>query len=168
MKLFLISQDKNEGYDTYDSAVVVAESEKEAREVLHEEEVFLDIEISGVQKLDAVFRVIDLRFRIVRLVRVVMRRLEHIDAVSLILQDTRKQCDRDPWNQHQWQVGIDNKNAKIFLSLHHSTCQDSPTMRLMQRRPQLNSAPMALQAGFIEFPRVRSRFDPGSACGRSG
>ena len=33
MKLFLISQDKNEGYDTYDSAVVVAESEKEAREV---------------------------------------------------------------------------------------------------------------------------------------
>ena len=31
MKLYLLSQDKNEGYDTYDSAVVAAGSEKEAR-----------------------------------------------------------------------------------------------------------------------------------------
>ena len=33
MKLYLISQDKNEGYDTYDSAVVAAESAKEARSI---------------------------------------------------------------------------------------------------------------------------------------
>lgn len=31
MKLFLISQSKNRGYDTYDSAVVIAESEEDAR-----------------------------------------------------------------------------------------------------------------------------------------
>ena len=31
MKLFLISQDQNTGYDTYDSAVVVAETEEKAR-----------------------------------------------------------------------------------------------------------------------------------------
>lgn len=33
MNLYLISQDKNSGYDTYDSAVVVAENEQGAREV---------------------------------------------------------------------------------------------------------------------------------------
>ena len=32
--LYLISQDENRGYDTYDSAVVVAESEEEARNTL--------------------------------------------------------------------------------------------------------------------------------------
>ena len=32
MKLYLISQDVNDGYDTYDSAVVAAESEQDARE----------------------------------------------------------------------------------------------------------------------------------------
>ena len=31
MKLYLISQSENGGYDTYDSAVVVAESEERAR-----------------------------------------------------------------------------------------------------------------------------------------
>lgn len=31
MKLFLVSQDHNAGYDTYDSAVVVATDEEEAR-----------------------------------------------------------------------------------------------------------------------------------------
>lgn len=31
MKLWLISQDHNSGYDTYDSAVVAADSEEEAR-----------------------------------------------------------------------------------------------------------------------------------------
>jgi hypothetical protein len=33
MKLWLISQDENRGYDTYDSAVVAAETEGLAREV---------------------------------------------------------------------------------------------------------------------------------------
>jgi len=33
MKLFLISQDVNVGYETYDSAVVVADSESDAREM---------------------------------------------------------------------------------------------------------------------------------------
>lgn len=32
MKLWLISQGENKGYDTYDSAVVAAETEQEARE----------------------------------------------------------------------------------------------------------------------------------------
>lgn len=32
LKLWLISQDDNDGYDTYDSAVVAAETEKDARE----------------------------------------------------------------------------------------------------------------------------------------
>lgn len=31
MKIFKISQNENNGYDTYDSAVVIAESEDEAR-----------------------------------------------------------------------------------------------------------------------------------------
>jgi arylsulfatase A-like enzyme len=33
MKLFLISQDENGGYDTYDSAVVAAEDEEAARKI---------------------------------------------------------------------------------------------------------------------------------------
>lgn len=33
MKLFLISQDVNDGYDVYDSAVVAAESEEAARSI---------------------------------------------------------------------------------------------------------------------------------------
>lgn len=33
MKLYLISQDENDGYDTYDSAVVCAGSEDEARKI---------------------------------------------------------------------------------------------------------------------------------------
>ncbi len=33
MKLFLISQSANNGYDTYDSAVVCAETEDEARHI---------------------------------------------------------------------------------------------------------------------------------------
>lgn len=33
LKLWLISQDANDGYDTYDSAVVVAATEKEARHI---------------------------------------------------------------------------------------------------------------------------------------
>ena len=33
MKLYLISQSVNSGYDTYDSAVVIADSEEEARMV---------------------------------------------------------------------------------------------------------------------------------------
>ena len=33
MKLYLISQDVNNDYDTYDSAVVVAKSEQDAREI---------------------------------------------------------------------------------------------------------------------------------------
>lgn len=33
MNLYLISQDTNRGYDTYDSAVVVARSESEARKI---------------------------------------------------------------------------------------------------------------------------------------
>lgn len=33
MKLFLISQTENRGYDTYDSAVVCAESEETARQM---------------------------------------------------------------------------------------------------------------------------------------
>lgn len=31
MKIWLISQDERQGYDTYDSAVVIAETEEEAR-----------------------------------------------------------------------------------------------------------------------------------------
>jgi hypothetical protein len=34
MKLWVICQDVNNGYDTYDSAVVAAESEEEARNIL--------------------------------------------------------------------------------------------------------------------------------------
>ena len=34
MKLFLISQSENDGYDTYDSAVVCAEDEKDAQSML--------------------------------------------------------------------------------------------------------------------------------------
>ena len=34
MKLYLISQDVNNDYDTYDSAVVAAESEEEARRIV--------------------------------------------------------------------------------------------------------------------------------------
>jgi hypothetical protein len=34
MKLYLISQDENTQYDTYDSAVVVAESEEDARTII--------------------------------------------------------------------------------------------------------------------------------------
>jgi len=33
MKLYLISQSKNDDYDTYDSAVVCAESEEEAKKI---------------------------------------------------------------------------------------------------------------------------------------
>jgi len=33
LSLFLISQDENKGYDTYDSAVVVATTEEEARKI---------------------------------------------------------------------------------------------------------------------------------------
>ena len=33
MNIYLISQDQNIGYDTHDSAVVVAESEEEARSI---------------------------------------------------------------------------------------------------------------------------------------
>lgn len=33
MKLFVISQGENEGYDTYDSAVVAAENEEAARKI---------------------------------------------------------------------------------------------------------------------------------------
>ncbi len=33
MKLWLISQDENRDYDTYDSAVVAAETEEEARSI---------------------------------------------------------------------------------------------------------------------------------------
>lgn len=33
MKLWLISQTENDGYDTYDSAVVAAESEEDARSI---------------------------------------------------------------------------------------------------------------------------------------
>ena len=33
MKLYLISQDRNDGYDTFDSAVVAAENEQKAREI---------------------------------------------------------------------------------------------------------------------------------------
>ena len=33
MKLFLISQNENSGYDTYDSAVVCAESEEDAKKI---------------------------------------------------------------------------------------------------------------------------------------
>ncbi len=33
MKLYIISQDENNGYDTYDSAVVCAENEEEARNI---------------------------------------------------------------------------------------------------------------------------------------
>lgn len=43
MKLWLISQGVNNGYDTYDSAVVAAETEREARETypqLNEEYVY--------------------------------------------------------------------------------------------------------------------------------
>ena len=34
MKLFLISQTENDGYDTYDSAVVCAEDEQDAKSML--------------------------------------------------------------------------------------------------------------------------------------
>jgi hypothetical protein len=34
MKLWIISQTVNRGYDTYDSAVVAAETEEEARDIL--------------------------------------------------------------------------------------------------------------------------------------
>lgn len=37
MKLWLISQDENGGYDTYDSAVVTAETEEAARNTLPSE-----------------------------------------------------------------------------------------------------------------------------------
>lgn len=33
MKLFLLTQNDNRGYDTYDSAVVVAETEEDARKI---------------------------------------------------------------------------------------------------------------------------------------
>lgn len=37
MKLWLLSQDENTGYDTYDSVVVAAKSEEEARLILPSE-----------------------------------------------------------------------------------------------------------------------------------
>jgi len=42
MKLFLISQTVNSGYDTYDSAVVVAKDEQSAKEV-HPHETWIDL-----------------------------------------------------------------------------------------------------------------------------
>ena len=33
MKLYLLSQDENNGYDTYDSCVVAAENQKDARRI---------------------------------------------------------------------------------------------------------------------------------------
>jgi hypothetical protein len=33
LKLYLLCQDENDGYDTYDSCVVAAESEEEARKI---------------------------------------------------------------------------------------------------------------------------------------
>jgi len=33
MKIYFISQDKHSGYDTYDSAVVIAENEEEAKSI---------------------------------------------------------------------------------------------------------------------------------------
>ena len=33
MNLYLLSQDENKGWDTYDSAIVAAESEEEARKI---------------------------------------------------------------------------------------------------------------------------------------
>lgn len=40
MKLWLISQDVNNGYDTYDSAVVAAETEEDARQIRPDEKTW--------------------------------------------------------------------------------------------------------------------------------
>lgn len=42
MKLWLISQSWNSGYDTYDSAVVAAETEEDARETHPDKDLFWD------------------------------------------------------------------------------------------------------------------------------
>jgi hypothetical protein len=42
MKLWLISQSYNNGYDTYDSAVVAAETEEEAKTTNPKEDLFWD------------------------------------------------------------------------------------------------------------------------------
>lgn len=44
MNIYLISQDKNYGYDTYDSAIVVAENETQARNIIPGSEFSLDID----------------------------------------------------------------------------------------------------------------------------
>jgi hypothetical protein len=44
MNIYLISQDKNSDYDTYDSAVVAAESEQDAREI-HPSSFVISVEL---------------------------------------------------------------------------------------------------------------------------
>lgn len=48
MKLWVISQSVNRGYDTYDSAVVAAETEEEARNILPSRESWDDAYLYGV------------------------------------------------------------------------------------------------------------------------
>ena len=48
MKLWVISQTVNRGYDTYDSAVVAAETEEEARNILPSGESWDDAHLYGV------------------------------------------------------------------------------------------------------------------------
>lgn len=51
MKLFLISQDKNQGYDTYDSAVVIAENEEQAKNIRIDDYSWPDPEFVKVEYL---------------------------------------------------------------------------------------------------------------------
>ena len=41
MKLYLLSQDDNHAYDTYDSCVVCAESEEDAKTITPDDKVFI-------------------------------------------------------------------------------------------------------------------------------
>lgn len=43
MKIYLISQDINNGYDTYSDAVVIAENEEEAKRIHPYKEIFSEI-----------------------------------------------------------------------------------------------------------------------------
>lgn len=54
MNLYLISQDVNKGYDTYDSAVVAAKNEEQARNTTPSENITFESNYSWVKSPDQV------------------------------------------------------------------------------------------------------------------